>query len=353
MKKGVEMNIRGIYIYGIIPTYYSAEQFRKLEKLIVLIPFGKVSAVVGEKEMIDYRYLGAEPLAKLLLSHQQTIESIMELGFKTIIPMRLGTFADNTSQVKRILEQSYDLILETFEKISGFMEIDVVATWADFGQVIAGISVDPQVVELKSKIEKSENITQADQLETGYLVKKIIDQQRDELAKKIFNSLEPICQSMKQHELQNDQMVSNTAFMVNKHQQELIEQALNDLDIELNGKLNFKLVGPLPCYSFYTLEVNQVCFEDLVDAQKELETGESVSMTSIKQAYIKKVKLYHPDQNPDDEGGVRFIKIQQAYQTLLSYGQSQNPESEDENFAIPTAKLAKDLFIIKIKNGHV
>jgi hypothetical protein len=353
MNKGIEMNMRGLYIYGIIPNYYSAEQYRELDKLNVLIPLGKVSAVAAEKAMIDYRNLGAEPLAKLLLSHQQTIESIMELGFNTIIPVRLGTFADNTPQVKRILEQGYDLILETFEKISGFMEIDVVATWADFEQVIAGISVDPQVVELKSKIEKSENITQSDQMEIGYLVKKLIDQQRDELTKKIFSSLEPFCQSMKQHELQNDQMVSNTAFMVNQQQQALIEQALDELDEELKGKLNFKLVGPLPCYSFYTLEVNQVCYEDLVDAQKELETDESVSMKSIKQAYLKKAKHYHPDQNPDDEEGDRFNKIQQAYQTLLSYVQSQNPESGDETLAISTTKLAEGLYTIKIRNGHV
>lgn len=345
------MKMRGLYIYGIIPTYYSAEQFRELDKLNVLnIQFGKVSAVAAEETTIDYRNLGAEPLAKLLLSHQQTIESIMELGFNTIIPMRLGTFADNIPQVKNILEKGYDLILETFKKISGFMEIDVVATWADFGSVIAGISVDPRIVEMRSKIEKSENITQTDQLKIGYMVKKILDQQRDELNKKIFSSLEPICQSVKQHDLQNDQMVSNSAFMVNQHQQTLIEQALNELDTELKGILNFKLVGPLPCYSFYTLEVNRLNHEDLIAAKEELESGDAISLKSIRQAYMKKVKLYHPDQNPDEVSGVRFNKIQHAYQTLTNYVQSQNPESEEETLAISTSKLPDDSFTIKIKN---
>ncbi len=345
------MKMRGLYIYGIIPTYYSTEQFRALDKLNVLnIPFGKVSAVAAEETIIDYRKLGTEPLAKLLLSHQQTIESIMELGFNTIIPMRLGTFADNIPQVKKIMEKGHDLIIETFKKISGFMEIDVVATWADFGNVISGISVDPQVVEMKSKIENNGKITQTDQLKIGYLVKKILDQQRDELNKKIFSSLEPICQKVKQHELQNDQMVSNSAFMVNQHQQTLIEQALDELDTELKGILNFKLVGPLPCYSFYTLEVNRLNYEDLMAAKEELEIGEAISLKSIRQAYLKKVKLCHPDQNPNEIGAVRFNRIQQAYQTLINYVQSQNPESEDEILAISSLKLPEDSFTIKIKN---
>ncbi|MCF8352784.1 MAG: GvpL/GvpF family gas vesicle protein [Bacteroidales bacterium] len=345
------MNIEGLYLYGIIPTYYSCEQFRELDKLNVLnIPFGKVSVIAAEEIITDYRDLDTEQLARLLVSHQQTIESIMHLGFNTIIPVRLGTFAFNASQVKKIVKTGYDLILETFEKISGFMEFDLVVTWADFNKVLGEIAVDSQVMEMKAKIEQNQNITQADQMAIGHLVKKILDQRKDDLAGKIFNALEPYCQSVKQHEVQNDQMVSNTAFMVNRQQQALLEKAIDELDLELNGKHNFKLVGPLACYSFYTMEVEQLKYDDLLAAKEELEPGDSISEKSIRQAYLKKVKLFHPDQNPDDVCSVIFNQIQQAYQTLLSYVQSQNLESDDEIIVMSPEVFTEDTFILKIKD---
>ncbi|MCF8230524.1 MAG: GvpL/GvpF family gas vesicle protein [Bacteroidales bacterium] len=343
--------MKGLYIYGLIPNYYSSDQFREMEKLNVLsIPYGKISAIVAETEIIDYSELGAEPLARHLLNHQQTIEAYMKMGFNTIIPMQLGTFAENTKQVKKIIETGYDLILQTFEKISGFIEIDIVTTWADFQATLGEIAKDPQVMALKSEIQQKETITPDDQMHIGIMVKKMLDQKSSELSNTIFNSLEPFSQKTKQHELLNDQMISNTAFMVNQQQQLLIEKALDELDVEMNGRLNFKMVGPLPCYSFFTLEAKLMQYYDLLDAAKGLDLNGELSEKIIRQAYLSKVKLYHPDQNPDDEASNRFTKVQQDYQLLLNYFRAQKPESENETIEIAPGKVSNDFYIIKIKD---
>lgn len=346
--------MKGLYIYGIVPTFYTTEQFRDLDMLnVVNIPYGKIAAIAAEDTIVDFRDMGKEPLARLLVAHQQKIEAIMNMGFNTIIPMRMGTFASDESQLKNILEKGYDMTLEIFEKISGYVEVDMVATWADFASLIGEIAVDPQVIALKAEIQKSDDITQADQMEIGYLVKKLIDKRKEEVADKVYAALEPFCLNVRKHEVLNDEMVSTLAFMVNQQQQTLLENALDELDEELNGKLNFKLVGPLPCYSFCTLEVDMLRFDDLVAAKEELEPGDAISENSIRQAYLKKAKIYHPDQNANDKDGSRFNHVKQAYHTLLNYVKSQNPESSDELVEISGTKLAEDSFIIKIKNDHV
>jgi len=345
------MKMKGLYIYGLIPNYYSADQFREMEKLnVVSIPYGNILAIVAESNIVDYSELGTEPLARLLLSHQQTIESIMKMGFNTIIPVQLGTFAENAKQVKKIIETGYDLILQTFEKISGFIEIDIVATWADFSTTLGEIANNQQVLTLKSEIQQKEEITHEDQMKIGMLVKKLLDRKSNELSTHLFNSLEPFSQKSKQHELLNDQMVSNTAFMVNQQQQLLMEKALDELDTELNGQLNFKMVGPLPCYSFFTLEAKLLQYYHLHNAAKGLDLNGELSEKSIRQAYLSKVKMYHPDQNPNDEGRVRFNKVQQDYQLLLNYIRAQKPESENETIEIAPGKIHNDFYIIKIKD---
>ena len=346
-----DINTKGLYIYGIIPNCYEAEQYRELSSFDVFnIPFQKVSAIVSSNDVVDYRQLDTEKLARLLINHQKTIESIMNIGFTTIIPMRLDTFANNTTEVLRILENGYDLIIETIQKVANHLEIDIVATWSDFNQIMEEIAVNPEILELKTKIEKSKNrVTQTDQLTIGYLVKKILDEKNAEYATKIIEALNPFCQSTKSHEVMNDQMVINTAFLVNQDQSVLLEKALNQLDEEFNGKLNFKLVGPLPCYSFYSLEVKELCFEEIESAKKELGLHNSTSERIIKQAYLDKARLFHPDTNPGDDSAVIFNKINKAYQTMLDYVNAVKPESREDQFSLLIDAVAENSFFLKIK----
>lgn len=345
------INTQGLYLYGFIPNYYGAEQFKKLDSIGVFnIPFEKVSAIVSKSSVVDYKQLGTEPLAKLLIDHQKTIESIMNMGFITIIPMRIGTFTNNTSEVLKILENGYDLIMETFGKITNFIELDIVAIWSDFSQIIAEIAIDPQILEMKGKIARGEiSITQSDQLSIGYLVKNMLDEKKAEYAAKMIEALQPFCQSTKQHEVMNDEMVSNTAFLVKQSQTALLENALDQLDESLNSKLNFKLVGPLPCYSFYTMEVKELNFEKIESAKKVLGLNNSTSENNIKQAYLNKVKLFHPDANVGDDNIDGFNRINKAYQTMLDYVNAVKPSSREELFSLLIDAVDENSFFLKIK----
>lgn len=203
---------------------------------------------------------------------------------------------------------------------------------------------------MKAKIENSgTGITQSDQLSIGYLVKTMLDEKKAEYAAKIKDALEPFCQNTKQHDLMDDQMVSNTAFLLNRSQSALLENALDQLDESLNGKLNFKLVGPLPCYSFYTLEVKELCFEEIELAKNELGLDNSTSEKNIQQAYLDKAMLFHPDTNPGDDGVVMFNRINKVYQTMLDYVNAVKPESREEQFSLLIDAVDKNLFFLKIK----
>jgi hypothetical protein len=346
------INTKGLYIYGIIPVYYEADQFRELDKLNVFnVPYRKISAIVSRNSVIDYRQLGIEPLAKLLVDHQKTIEQIMHMGFTTILPMRLGTFANNTAEVIRILEKGYDLIIETLERISNLVEVDLVSTWCDFNQVLAEIAVNPQVTEVKEKIQKSRKaVTQSDQLSVGYLVKKIIDEKRSEVALEIIGGLKPFSQDIRQNEILNDQMVSNLAFLLSQNQVTHFEEALDSLDGRLGGKMNFKLVGPLPCYSFFTLEVKKLLFDEIESAKTELGLNSAASEKIIKDAYLEKVKCCHPDMNPGDESTANFNRINKAFQTMLNYTKAVKPATSDDYFSLSIEAVNENSVFLKIKD---
>jgi hypothetical protein len=347
----IDTPIQGFYIYGIVPNHYEAEQFRKLSNIGVFnIPFQKISAIVSKSGVIDYKQLGTEALAKLLVDHQTTIESVMNMGFSTIIPMRLGTFAGNTTDVIKILEKGYYLIINILQKVSNLVEYDIVATWADFGKTITQVASSPKVLELKEKLENSGvDITQADQMAMGVLVKSLVDERNIQAAAIITAAFGAFCTGIKQHQLLNDQMVANTALLMNQLQAGLLENTLEKLDESLGGDLNFKMVGPLPCYSFYTIEVKEVCFDDIEAARIELGLSNSTSEKLIKQAYLEKARLFHPDTSAGDDDSLKFNRINKAYQILNEYLQSVKPESRDDLFSLSIDSVTNNSFFLKLK----
>jgi len=346
------METKRIYIYGFIPNYYSADSFLNLEDIgVYAVPFQKVSAIVSDKEFCEFRQLDRDSLAKLLVHHQIIIESLMNNGFSTIIPMRLGTYASNKSEVWKIIEKGYDLIIDTLKKNENMVEIDVVASYADFSEVIREVANSPDVVALKDSILKNgSEITGADQIEIGMLVKEKLDERKNVITSKIKDVLSPFICEDRAHEVMNDQMILNTAFLIKRDETAQFEIMVNKLDETFNGKLNFRLVGPLPCYSFYTLEVKEMNLEQVEQAKNELGLTEEISENEIKKAYYEKAKLFHPDKNHGTDNEENFNRIKNAYNTLLDYSAALvKQSSNEEKFSLAKEEVIENLILVKIK----
>ena len=55
------MTAKVIYIYGIVPNFYSTEMFRSLENLgLSAIPFENMSAIVSEKDKLEVDIIKVE-----------------------------------------------------------------------------------------------------------------------------------------------------------------------------------------------------------------------------------------------------------------------------------------------------
>lgn len=345
------METNQLYLYGITHNYYDPGQFIELKKLgFQVIQYEKISAIVAEKEYVSLEQTGKETLARLLIDHQKVLESLMEMGFSVLIPMKLGTYSKNKTEVRRILEIGYTLCLEILEKVGNMLEIDIAATWANFSKVLEMVVVDPEVIDFREKLMlKSNGISTTDRIQIGKLVKDKLDKKGAQMKQQIVERLGIHCKDVKKHELMNDEMVANVAFLLNKAKVGSFEKTLDQLDKESNGELNFKFVGPLPCYSFYTLEVVELNFAQIELAKNELGLQKQASAKEIKQAYFKKVKLAHPDMNSGDEDKVYFNSVNNAYRTITNYMQMVRQSSTDDLFYFTEKQVNENSMLVKIK----
>jgi len=316
---------------------------------VYTIPFQDISAVVSDSQFINYTILPKDEVARYLLTHQQVIEKTMDSY--TVIPMRLGTYAFNTGEVEEILLRGYALFKDIFRKIDNKIEMDVVATWNDLNSTIKEVSEAKEIKSLKEKLMSGpEGVSVEGQIKIGSLIKNILDKKRERCSFEIEAALKGCSLDFRKHDLMDDRMIFNSAFLIDKDRKAEFEKELDGLDELYAGKINFRCVGPLPPYSFYTAEVKKIPFNDIEWAKGKLSLNDMATRDEIIKAYRGKAKLYHPDKNlgsPDAER--QFNEIFRAYKILLEYCLSAEQAGQGEACSFNEKWISQDAVIVQVR----
>ena len=350
------MGKKGIYIYGIINSNsaldLSTPKDSYKKENVYTIPYQDVSAAVSNSEIIDYTYSSKDISAELLVWHQKVIEKIMSLKY-TIIPVRLGTFTVDEAEVKDILIKGYSLIKNIMEKIRDKIETDVVATWADFGSALKEIGEEKEIKKLKENIlANPKSITVDDQMKVGVMIKKVLDEKREKYALQIQTFLKRYCTAFKVHELMDDRMVINLACLINRDKQKDFDRKIEEINTEFAEKLNFRCVGPLPPYSFYTIDIKKMKFEEIDWAKKKLRLSDDfATKNEVKKVYRKLAFSFHPDRNPDTPGTEKeFDELNKAYRILDEYGEACKQAGKEDSLYFSEEKFEKNKILVKVKD---
>jgi len=256
----------------------------------------------------------------MLVHHQQTIEKIMANGY-SIVPMKLGTFAADSDEVEKILSTGYPFIKKVIDEADGKIEINIIALWSDFGATLKEVSEEKEISLFKQKLmEDPTKITIDDQKQIGVMIGVALGRKKDGYADTIHKALSTVSLQNVPHEVMNDQMLMNTAFLIYNDEQDKFDNMVEDLNSKCEDKLNFKYVGPLPCYSLYTLEVEHLDYEDIQWAKNKLALNDAANLKEIKKAYKTEALKVHPDKNMDKIGmDEKFHNLNIAYKTLTAY----------------------------------
>ena len=339
----------GKYIYGIINSdkkiFFSSGKVIAGEE-VYTIPYKEISAVVSDSEIVDYKCMLKETVARYLLRHQLVIEKVMEEY--NIIPMQLGTYASDEEEVKNILDNGYKTIRDMFPKIEGKIEVDVVARWSNLDAVLKEVAEEEEIRVLKQalidKIDKREGVTVDDQMKIGLLIKQHLDIRRERYGREIEISLSRISQAHKTHSLMDDKMISNMAFLIEKSKLKDFEKKVEELNDEFAERLSFKFVGPLPPYSFNTLEVKKISFAEITVAKGKLNLNDAATKEEIEKAYRHQALLCHPDKNGGTtDAHTQFDQLNKSYKILMEYCYGGFSSFKGERFN-------KDVLIVKEKD---
>lgn len=318
------------YVYGVIQTAREKE-FGLLGiaggDKVYTIPYRELGAVVSDSLPPAFTSITKEEVVSYLFAHQSVIERVMKEH--TIIPLKFGTTAAGAEEVEKILEKGYLKFKDALETMEDKVELDVVATW-NKDSVFQDVSQEEEIIKFRQGLGPQPS-TQ-DKVKLGRMVEASLNKKREKLAPQIIAALSECAQDFCLHDTLDASMIANTAFLASKEKLDAFDQKLDELDGKYEGKLNFRRVGPLPPYSFSTVEVKKVDSGEIDKARDLLGLADEATPSQIKQAYWSLSSEYHPDKHPGDaEIAKKFEDISKAYELLAEYCQGERCSFREED----------------------
>ncbi|HEY4385990.1 MAG TPA: GvpL/GvpF family gas vesicle protein [Ktedonobacteraceae bacterium] len=312
----------GLLIYGII----RADSLLESEKMdigspaapaVFTVRFKDLAAVVSTHPLVAYDTLPKEQVMKGLAVHQLVIEKVMERF--TVVPVKFGTMVESKDEIVKFLEKGYALLSDMLEKRKGQIELDIVAWW-ELPEILPILSrQNSQIQEKQQEIaQKGDRASEEDKILLGQYIQQALSTEKVGYQQLISQMLQQEAEDVCMHNQLDDQIIFNAAFLLEKQNEASFHRAIDTLDQDLQGRLHFRVVGPLPTYSFSTIQVKRIDPESVEAAKKTLALPAEFTDKDVQDAYHKLAREYHPDTS-SGEDTQEFQRVHSAHTTLRDF----------------------------------
>ncbi|HEY1348236.1 MAG TPA: GvpL/GvpF family gas vesicle protein [Ktedonobacteraceae bacterium] len=306
----------GIYIYGIIPASGPGD-FGDIgigDCRVRTIVCGQVAAVCSESPLVVYETLARERTVRDLVVHQRVIEKVMSAC--TILPVKFGTMVTSEQEVGDFLHEGSVLLAATLAEMQGQVELDVIASW-ELSRVLPQLyRKNRQLQEKQQEIaQSSQGVGLEEKVALGKLVSQALAEHRAHYRQQLLQVLARAATDTCLHGVVGDDMILNAAFLLQSRRQERFHELVQGLDQRLEDALNFRVVGPLPPYSFATILFERVDAAKLEEARTLFGCHGELTKRLVRDTYHQLVRRYHPDSGSEADAR-QFHLVQSAYRTL-------------------------------------
>jgi hypothetical protein len=187
-----------------------------------------------------------------LLSHFDVLSTAFEAG--TVLPLRFGiVFDDERALLDEFLRPRHDELLALLRELDGKVELRVTAHYREDEILTEAVRENPRIAQLREATQRAPGGHPA-LIELGELVAAEVQARTARDARALHERLRPLSIRFEADEEPIAYQLLRASFLVERKRAEAFDAALDEFAGDNAGRIDIKLVGPLPPHSFVTLE---------------------------------------------------------------------------------------------------
>lgn len=313
-----------VYVYAVMETAVDHALWGSVAgldgtSLVEVVARGGNGCVMSAHHGEDPRGASRETMLRYLLRHQQVVEHVMREH--TVLPVRFGTMLGSAEEAVALLAQTGRELTRALASVRDRVEVEVAATW-DLKRVLQEVGREAEVAWAREQAAATGSPTQEDRVRLGQVVKACLDRRRDVYRERMLEFLRPLAFEVATNALVADEMVMNVAFLVERGRQQEFDERVRALDALFDNQIAFRMIGPLPPYSFGTVEIARLDQEQMEEARRELGLSAVFVEAEVRRAY-RHLAAREQAQRGIKASGERLAKVRQAAEVLLAWCRGQ------------------------------
>lgn len=187
-----------------------------------------------------------------LLRHFDVLANAFEHG--TVLPLRFGiVFDDEQTLVEDFLQPRHDELVGLLKDLRDRVELRVTAHYREAAILAEVVRENPRIARLRVATRDGQAGVQPLLLELGELVSAELQARTIRDSRLLLERLRKLALDYEVDEEPIEHQVLRASFLVERRRVKPFDDALDEIAATHAGRIDFRLVGPLPPHSFVGL----------------------------------------------------------------------------------------------------
>ncbi len=240
---------KGIYVYGILPADIELTS----EMPGVGDPAGQVRVVRSDGlAALVSDVDAAKPLGSPedLAAHGQIVDATA--AEVPVLPARFGAvLASEKAVVKELLAANHDEFADALKELEGRTQYVVKGRYVQNAILSEVLSENRQAARLADKLrDANPDATRDARIKLGEIINDAVSAKRHKDTRTLGNAMEGHCVASVVREPTHELDAAHVAFLVETDAEGEVEQVIEDLARDWEGRIEVRLLGPMAAYDF-------------------------------------------------------------------------------------------------------
>lgn len=192
-----------------------------------------------------------------VMAHSEVLQAAFEHG--PVLPLRFGTVLPNRDAVvAQLLAPRTEALRARLEALEGKAEMQVKATYSEEPLLRSILSQDPRLATLVQRVQQlPAAATHFERIRIGERIAAAVEARRGHDADALLTALRPLSLAVSVSDPHHERAMLNAAFLVERSSLQRFDEAVQSASEQHGSNVEFKLIGPMPPYSFADREWEQ------------------------------------------------------------------------------------------------
>ena len=185
-----------------------------------------------------------------MMAHMRVLDEVMTEF--SVLPIRFDCVGPSPDGVReQLLKARYRELNALLEGMEGRMETGLKVFWYEDVVLQEIVRDNPTIRRMRDSLAgRSVEATYYDRIRLGELVEAELKARRGRDAESVLERLRPLAEKTQVNPTIGDQMVLNSAFLIERAREAEFNAAVRALDADMGRRLLIKCVGPVAPYNF-------------------------------------------------------------------------------------------------------